>query len=132
MPEAFAPQLSIEEAAARLLDYVEGVWKLRRPPLLVSITGGAKDLRMDADRENVLFNLIEAARRTDAWLVTAGTNKGLMKYVGRCSQCRCAPGDRQPLWLVVWGGIPASLSNPWALSHGCTDLYPQWVRRTTL
>jgi hypothetical protein len=68
--------------ALGLLFYVENVWGLQRPKLLVSITGGALDFEMDSDKENVLFQLMEAARKTQAWLVTGGTNAGIMKYVG--------------------------------------------------
>jgi hypothetical protein len=64
-----------------LLHFVENVWKLSRPKLLISITGGALDFPLRGD--DVLHKLMEAARSTDAWLVTGGTNVGIMKYVGK-------------------------------------------------
>jgi hypothetical protein len=64
-----------------LLHFVENVWNLPRPKLLISITGGALDFPLRGD--DVLHKLMEAARSTDAWLVTGGTNVGIMKYVGK-------------------------------------------------
>jgi hypothetical protein len=76
---------NLKLVALGLLFYVENVWDLQRPKLLVSITGGANDFEMDRDKENVLFQLMEVARKTQAWLVTGGTNAGIMKYVGMCT-----------------------------------------------
>jgi hypothetical protein len=65
-----------------LLYYVENVWNLQRPRILISITGGAVDFPMSEDKERVLYELMSAANHTDAWLVTGGSNSGIMKYVG--------------------------------------------------
>ena len=65
-----------------LLYYMENVWNLQRPRMLISITGGAVDFPMNEEKERVLYKLLEAARHTDAWLVTGGSNSGIMKYVG--------------------------------------------------
>ena len=66
-----------------LLYYIENVWNLQRPRMLISITGGAVDFPMNEEKERVLYKLLEAARHTDAWLVTGGSNSGIMKYVGK-------------------------------------------------
>lgn len=66
-----------------LLYYVENVWNLQRPRILISITGGAVDFTMSEDKERVLYELMSAANHTDAWLVTGGSNSGIMKYVGQ-------------------------------------------------
>ena len=65
-----------------LVLYVESVWKLRRPNLMLSITGGAKDFPMGDEREKVLRQLMETAQYSNAWIITGGTNVGIMKYVG--------------------------------------------------
>ncbi len=66
-----------------LLHFVETVWGLQRPNLLVSITGGATDtLQNSDDLQLVLSDLVSFARRTRAWLTTGGTNAGIMKLVG--------------------------------------------------
>jgi transient receptor potential cation channel subfamily M protein 2 len=64
------------------LYYVENVWELPRPKLLISVTGGAEDFPLSRAKENVLYKLMEAARKTHAWIVTGGTDAGIMKYVG--------------------------------------------------
>ncbi len=68
--------------AMTALYYVENVWELPRPKLLISVTGGAQDFPLSRAKENVLYKLMEAARQTDAWIVTGGTDAGIMKYVG--------------------------------------------------
>jgi hypothetical protein len=65
-----------------LLYHVENVWNLQRPRILISITGGAVDFPMSEEKERVLYELMSAASQTDAWLVTGGSNSGIMKYVG--------------------------------------------------
>lgn len=65
-----------------LIYFIENVWKLPRPRLLISIAGGAADFPMDPHKEAVLEQLMDTARRTNAWLVTGGSRAGIMKYVG--------------------------------------------------
>ena len=69
-------------SAMAALYYVENVWELPRPKLLISVTGGAQDFAMNRAKENVFYKLMEAARQTDAWIVTGGTDAGIMKHVG--------------------------------------------------
>ena len=66
-----------------LLYFIENVWKLPRPRLLISVTGGAVDFPMDPHKEAVLEQLLNTARRTNAWIVTGGSRAGIMKYVGK-------------------------------------------------
>ncbi len=75
-------ELSATSMAA--LCYVESVWELPRPKLLISVTGGAQDFNMNRSKEDVLYKLMEAARKTNAWIITGGTDAGIMKYVGMC------------------------------------------------
>lgn len=65
-----------------LMYFIENVWLLPRPRLLISVTGGALDFSMNPHKEDVLQQLMETARRTNAWLVTGGSRAGIMKYVG--------------------------------------------------
>ena len=80
------PKLSA--TAMSTLYYVENVWDLKRPKLLISVTGGAQDFPMNRAKENVLYKLMEAARHTSAWIITGGTEAGIMKYVGVCRMSR--------------------------------------------
>lgn len=53
------------------------------PRLLISVTGGARDFELSPQLELVLKRgLRQAALITNAWIVTGGTDCGIMKYVG--------------------------------------------------
>jgi hypothetical protein len=69
-----------------LLHFVETVWGLPRPKLLVSVTGGALNFEVSEDLDLVLSDLMNFARRTSAWLTTGGTYGGIMKLLGGCPQ----------------------------------------------
>ena len=68
-----------------LLHFVEAVWGLERPNLVLSITGGATDSLENSDElQHVLLDLMSFARNTSAWLTTGGTHGGIMKLIGVC------------------------------------------------
>jgi len=53
---------------------------LRQPQLVVSISGGARDFVLTHELRNTLRKgLRRATEHTDAWVVTGGTNCGIMK-----------------------------------------------------
>jgi hypothetical protein len=69
-----------------LLHFVEHVWGLERPHLVVSVTGAATDsLKNSDDLQLFLLDLMSFARRTSAWITTGGTNGGIMKLIGEVS-----------------------------------------------
>ncbi|ESO93554.1 hypothetical protein LOTGIDRAFT_161660 [Lottia gigantea] len=58
-------------------------WNLQKPNLLISVTGGAKNFDMKARLKEVFRRgLQKAAESTGAWIITGGSNAGVMKYVG--------------------------------------------------
>ncbi|ELU03473.1 hypothetical protein CAPTEDRAFT_215084 [Capitella teleta] len=58
-------------------------WHIKAPKLMISVTGGAKRFFMK-DRLTTAFKrgLMRAATTTGAWIITGGTNTGVMKFVG--------------------------------------------------
>ena len=65
-----------------LVDYW-GFLKPRKPYLALSLIGGAKNFRMEGKKkETFKRGLIEAARSTNALILTGGTNTGSMKLMG--------------------------------------------------
>jgi hypothetical protein len=57
-------------------------WSLDSPNLIISITGGAQDFTIDANTKKAFKKgLIKAAKTTNAWIVTGGTNFGCMRLV---------------------------------------------------
>ena len=70
-----------------LLYFVENVWGLELPNLVVSITGAATDsLKNSDDLQLFLQDLMGFARRTNAWITTGGTCGGIMKLIGWSSE----------------------------------------------
>ena len=65
-----------------LLYFVERVWGLARPKLVISITGGEGELQGSDEIQRILLELMRFARRTNAWLTTGGTRVGIMKLIG--------------------------------------------------
>uniref|UniRef100_A0A1A8QB26 Transient receptor potential cation channel, subfamily M, member 2 n=1 Tax=Nothobranchius rachovii TaxID=451742 RepID=A0A1A8QB26_9TELE len=59
-------------------------WELSPPNLLISVTGGAKNFYLKARLKNMFHRgLIKVAQTTGAWIITGGTNTGVMKHVGQ-------------------------------------------------
>ncbi len=65
-----------------LLDFMDMVWSLPRPKLIIGITGGAGDFPISPELEQALNDIIQVARKTEAWLISGGTMGGIMKYIG--------------------------------------------------
>lgn len=63
--------------------YDERGWGLEMPQLIISVTGGAQNFSIP-QRMKAAFKrgLIKAATSTGAWIITGGTNAGVMKLVG--------------------------------------------------
>ena len=72
------------EALRRSLHMMQHQWKLEVPSLIISVTGDAsesRELRPDSNRK-FTHALINASLRTKAWIVTGGSNRGIMKAMG--------------------------------------------------
>lgn len=66
-----------------LANFMERYWKLSRPEVLISVTGGAQDFVLSSRLQRVFDRgLVSAASSTNAWVVTGGTDTGVMKLVG--------------------------------------------------
>ena len=63
--------------------FVETVWNLPRPDLIMNITGGAMDFPISTELQHVLNDLMDISRNTNAWIITGGTRAGIMKYFGK-------------------------------------------------
>ncbi|XP_028516082.1 transient receptor potential cation channel subfamily M member 3-like [Exaiptasia diaphana] len=58
-------------------------WDIGVPKLLISVTGGAKNFVIQPKLKQILrHGLLKAAQITGAWLITGGTNTGVMKHIG--------------------------------------------------
>ncbi|KAE8299410.1 hypothetical protein D5F01_LYC01805 [Larimichthys crocea] len=85
-------------------------WKLSPPNLLISVTGGAKNFSLKARLKNT-FNrgLMKVAQTTGAWIITGGTNAGVMKHVGQAVRDYALSSSMQgqivAIGVATWGVI---------------------------
>ena len=67
--------------------YMEHVWKLKRPDVIISVTGGAQDFDLSTeDLDKIFKGMMDGTRSLNSWFVTGGTRTGVMKYVGTFRQ----------------------------------------------
>jgi transient receptor potential cation channel subfamily M protein 2 len=67
----------------QMLNVLFSCWKLTKPKLLISVTGGAKNFSLKPKlRDGFRKGLVKAVQSTNAWISTGGTNEGVMKHVG--------------------------------------------------
>uniref|UniRef100_A0A914VVE5 Uncharacterized protein n=1 Tax=Plectus sambesii TaxID=2011161 RepID=A0A914VVE5_9BILA len=79
-------RLSNSTPISDVVELMTNGWKMlesNRPSLVISVIGGGKNFKFDGDSREV-FNhgLVRAAHATNAWLITSGSNMGVMKAVG--------------------------------------------------
>ncbi|KAJ0070569.1 hypothetical protein NL108_016259, partial [Boleophthalmus pectinirostris] len=87
-------------------------WKLSPPNLLISVTGGAKNFYLKARLKSMFHRgLIKVAQTTGAWILTGGTNTGVMKHVGQ------AVRDHALSSSVSGGHIVAIGVATWGILH---------------
>lgn len=79
-------RLSHNDSVDRCLELMDKHWKImepKRPSLCISVIGGAKSFKLDNKmRETFNTGLIKAGKSTNAWMITTGSNVGVMKAVG--------------------------------------------------
>ncbi|CAF3362365.1 unnamed protein product [Rotaria sp. Silwood1] len=76
-------RLSLETSAETVVKFMKQGWRLPKPDLIISVTGGAKNFDMSTRLKKIFQSgLVSAAITTNAWLITAGTNAGVVKEVG--------------------------------------------------
>jgi len=95
----------------QLMQMMLDKWNMEKPNLLISVTGGAKNFRLKPRLKEVFrHGLIKAADSTGAWIVTGGTNAGVMKHVGEAirDSAIARGASKTPLvaiGIATWGCI---------------------------
>uniref|UniRef100_A0A1I8IUM9 LSDAT_euk domain-containing protein n=1 Tax=Macrostomum lignano TaxID=282301 RepID=A0A1I8IUM9_9PLAT len=59
------------------------IWGLQPPNMIISVTGGAKKLKLNKRLKKAFKGLMDAAKTTGAWIITGGTSEGVMKLAGK-------------------------------------------------
>ena len=115
MPSKWAA-FSSDSSAADVCELLTRIWTLPQPPVLISITGAAKELTEMRPKDKLIFRrgLREAARKTGAWILTGGTNSGVMKMVGNMVQ---EQDDMHPVCIAV-------------APMGCVHKYEEMLERS--
>lgn len=82
-----------------------GKWKLERPELILSITGAAQNFNIiEKVRSTFKESLIKAAKTTNAWIISGGTNYGVMRLVGEAMKEDLYP-NIPVIGIATWGVI---------------------------
>jgi len=77
-------RISHDTPPSTVLKLFKEEWGLQLPNLVISVTGGAKEFVMEP-KLKYLFRqgLLKVALTTGAWIITGGTNTGVMRHVGK-------------------------------------------------
>jgi hypothetical protein len=77
--------LSDDSHPGRIRVMMEKEWGLVSPNLLISVTGGAQGFKSPNAKLEETFRcaMMRAAMRTNAWIITGGTDSGVMEMVGK-------------------------------------------------
>eukprot|EP00050_Salpingoeca_kvevrii_P012858 m.25176 g.25176 ORF g.25176 m.25176 type:complete len:1412 (-) comp4404_c0_seq1:117-4352(-) len=95
---------------------ITDAWQLPPPSLLMSVTGGALSFDLPSELDRVVkMGIVQAAQYTRAWIVTGGSNSGVMKLIGdaiqlhqNSSQEDVVFANRIPVFgIATWGCMEA-------------------------
>jgi transient receptor potential cation channel subfamily M protein 2 len=86
--------------------YSDTGFNLPEPKMILSITGGAKKFSIDKDTKRAFkLGLMKAAKTTKAWIISGGTNAGVMRLVGDAVAQDLNAKDLTVLGIASWGCI---------------------------
>lgn len=100
------PYRSMNSYLKSVLDLMEKHWQIEPASVLISITGGAQDFKLQPRLLKAFkHGLAKAAQATNAWVFTGGTDSGVMQLVGEAlSETQCsAKMIGVATWACVWG-----------------------------
>lgn len=82
--------------------FAERVWCIKPPKLLISLIGSTTDFEMNViERNQILNEVMNVAKETDAWITSIGLDSGIAKHVGEAKR---ATGIKVPLiGIAPWG-----------------------------
>lgn len=81
------------------------MWKIEHPKLILSITGAAQNFNIIEKLKSTFKEaLIKAAKTTNAWIISGGTNYGVMRLVGEAMKEDLYP-NVPVIGIATWGVI---------------------------
>ncbi len=89
---------------ALLANIFQRHWRIPSPDAIISITGGAQDFVLTPQLHSVFKKgLVDAVSCANVWMVTGGTDSGVMKLVGNTM---ASVGHKRPLiGVAAWGVV---------------------------
>ncbi|XP_070549152.1 transient receptor potential cation channel subfamily M member 8-like [Ptychodera flava] len=77
-------RLDVDTDMKIVWELLVNVWRIRKPNIVISVTGGHHDIFFKEDRLKILLSeeLYKAAVCTGAWIVTDGKSSAIMELVG--------------------------------------------------
>jgi hypothetical protein len=86
--------------------YSDTGFALPKPKMILSVTGGAQQFSIDEDTKTAFkLGLMKTAKTTNAWIITGGTNTGVMRLVGDAVAEDLNAQDLTVLGIASWGCI---------------------------
>uniref|UniRef100_A0A3B3XCU5 TRPM SLOG domain-containing protein n=1 Tax=Poecilia mexicana TaxID=48701 RepID=A0A3B3XCU5_9TELE len=103
-------RVSADTEATVLYKLLTEQWELSPPKLVISVTGGAKNFYLKSHLKKVFYRgLMKIAQTTGAWLITGGTNVGVMRHVGQAVRDYTLSNTKQKevvaIGVAPWGVI---------------------------
>ena len=93
--------------------FVDKVWALPRPDVIISVAGGAKYFKLSAGhKDRIMKGMMEGTRNLKPWFITGGTDAGVMKYVG---EARAKYNPHAPLIGIAPLGALKGFSKLWRI-----------------
>lgn len=97
-------RLSDESDIDKVVGLARTAWHMRDAQVVISVTGSAQELKLEPHVCEVLSRgLVRAALQTNAWLVTGGTDTGVMKLVGEA--VREYQANVPCIGVTAWGAV---------------------------
>eukprot|EP00051_Salpingoeca_urceolata_P029602 m.7037 g.7037 ORF g.7037 m.7037 type:complete len:1470 (+) comp2797_c0_seq1:203-4612(+) len=112
LPATSAPFLrcSVHDSPLEAINFVRACLrrksqrKYRTPSLIISITGGARHFSLPQRLlTSIRKGLIMAADSTDAWIITGGTQSGVMKLIGDIMSDTAFERPVPVIGIATWG-----------------------------
>lgn len=90
--------------------FLEQYWHLKKPNLIISVTGGAENLSLNSTLKDTFSKgLVKVATTTNAIITSGGTYNGCMKLIGEAFRENALSVDPTKIVTVLgianWGSI---------------------------
>eukprot|EP01043_Picozoa_sp_COSAG02_P010313 COSAG02_NODE_360_length_23829_cov_107.112769_8_plen_1933_part_00 len=96
-----------QERVEQLLEIVrifEQEWGMSMPPMILGVTGNAAPFQLRPQYGDIFDKaLLKATQATNAWVITGGTDSGVMRLVGNAMKTASTPVVGVASWGVIKG-----------------------------